>query len=85
MAHFDKVLAGKSARNARSGNSAAAMKSQHDKEQRLALEQQALMVARAQAPLENDPLQGFDSSMTRDQVRARFMKLVQRSRESVFA
>jgi len=57
----------------------------HDKEHRLALEQQAELVKRAQSAAGNDPLQSFDSSMTREQVRARFMKLAQRSREGVFA
>lgn len=84
MAHFEKVLTGNSARNARSNTEAQTQES-HDREQRLALEQQTELVRRAQAPVSDDAVQSFDNSMTRDQVRAQFMKLVQRSRESVFA
>ena len=85
MAHSKQVLTGKSQQNARTSDMGMPQNSQHDKEHRLALEQQAELVRRVQSAAGNDPMQSFDSSMTREQVRARFMKLAQRSREGVFA
>lgn len=51
-------------------------------------EAQALQVElsrRATTPVDDDPALSFDSSMSSAQVRARFMALVQRSREPAFA
>lgn len=85
MAYFEKVLTGKSQQNARTSDIGMTQNLQHDKEHRLALELQAELVKRAQVAPGNDPLQSFDSSMSREQINAQFMKLAQRSREGVFA
>jgi len=85
MAHLKQMPNGKSRQDARTNHTHMTQNSQHDKEQRLALELQREMVKRAQSVVGSDPLQSFDSSMSRDQIAAQFMKLAQRSREGVFA
>ncbi|MDP3672045.1 MAG: hypothetical protein WA191_18450 [Telluria sp.] len=85
MAHFEKVLTGSPPRQARSGYRAKAQQTQHEEALKQANELQVELARRAQTPLGNDPLLSFDSSMSRAEVRAKFMTLVQRSREAVFA
>lgn len=49
------------------------------------MELQAELARRASIPVDSDPVQTFDSSMSRDEVRARFFTMVERARESVYA
>lgn len=84
MAHFEKVQTGKP-QMLRSSRAAHAQQIQNDDMLKQAQELQVSLAKRAVSPAGKDPLQSFDSSMSRQEVRARFMSLVQRSREAVFA
>lgn len=85
MAVSRRILSGNTVNNARAGQGKNLRDPLYEKAQRLALDQQAELVGRAQDVVGDEPGLAFDSSMNRSEVRSRFMMMVQRSREAIVA
>lgn len=82
MAHYEKVLAGKSSQSARSSHRTSVHEEQAYKD---ANGLQVELSERACLPAGIDALQHFDSSMSKGTVQERFQRLVEYSREAVYA
>jgi hypothetical protein len=85
MAVSKRISSGNTVNDARVGQGKNLRDPLYEKAQRLALDQQNELVERAQAAVGDEPGLSFNSSMSRSEVRSRFTRMVQRSREAVIA